>query len=116
MFSISPFKKLDVLHASLFLMFASERHHLVGHIDPVHLSHRADNNTSIPPSSFLSFSKWWESVELRTFTITGSVANIIVVERVRPDVIIGFREWLSRRLPIPVVTLFFGCAWLTLVR
>jgi Na+/H+ antiporter NhaD/arsenite permease-like protein len=49
-------------------------------------------------------------------TITGSVTNIIVVERARPDVIIGFREYFRVGFPITVVTLFFGWAWLTLVR
>jgi len=49
-------------------------------------------------------------------TITGSVANIIVVERARPDVTIGFRDSLRAGLPITVVTLLFGWAWLSWVR
>jgi Na+/H+ antiporter NhaD/arsenite permease-like protein len=49
-------------------------------------------------------------------TITGSVANIIVVERARPDVAIGFREYFRAGLPITVATLLFGWAWLSWVR
>jgi len=49
-------------------------------------------------------------------TITGSVANIIVVERARPEVVIGFREYFRVGFPITVATLIFGCAWLTWVR
>jgi Na+/H+ antiporter NhaD/arsenite permease-like protein len=49
-------------------------------------------------------------------TITGSVANIIVVERARPDVIIGFHEYFRAGLPVTVATLLFGWAWLTLVK
>src|SRR6186713_3753447 len=48
-------------------------------------------------------------------TITGSVANIIVVERA-PDVApIGFRDYLAVGVPVTVATLAFGSAWLWLV-
>src|SRR5439155_1683181 len=49
-------------------------------------------------------------------TITGSVANIIVVERARPDVTIGFREYFRAGFPVTLATLLFALAWLTLVR
>ena len=48
-------------------------------------------------------------------TITGSVANIIVVERARPDVHIGFREYFRVGLPLTVLTLTWGIIWLSLV-
>ena len=38
-------------------------------------------------------------------TITGSVANIIVVERARPEVAIGFREYFRAGLPVTLATL-----------
>jgi Na+/H+ antiporter NhaD/arsenite permease-like protein len=46
-------------------------------------------------------------------TITGSVANIIVVERARPEVRIGFREYFRLGLPLTAITLLWGIAWLT---
>lgn len=49
-------------------------------------------------------------------TITGSVANIIVVERARPEVAIGFREYFRAGLPVTVATLLFGWAWVSWVR
>jgi Na+/H+ antiporter NhaD/arsenite permease-like protein len=49
-------------------------------------------------------------------TITGSVANIIVVERARPAVHIGFRQYLRLGLPLTVLTLAAGIIWLSLVR
>jgi Na+/H+ antiporter NhaD/arsenite permease-like protein len=49
-------------------------------------------------------------------TITGSVANIIVVERARPDVTIGFYEYFRAGLPVTVATLLFGLLWLTLIQ
>lgn len=45
-------------------------------------------------------------------TITGSVANIIVVERARSEVTIGFRDYLRVGVPVTVATLLlgaFGC-------
>jgi Na+/H+ antiporter NhaD/arsenite permease-like protein len=46
-------------------------------------------------------------------TITGSVANIIVVERAAAEgVEIGFREYFRIGLPVTLATLAFGAAWL----
>jgi Na+/H+ antiporter NhaD/arsenite permease-like protein len=48
-------------------------------------------------------------------TITGSVANIIVVERARPEVRITFGQYLRAGVPITLVTLAFGWVWLAWV-
>jgi Na+/H+ antiporter NhaD/arsenite permease-like protein len=45
-------------------------------------------------------------------TITGSVANIIVVESAKPELEIGFRDYFRVGLPITVATLVVGWAWL----
>lgn len=45
-------------------------------------------------------------------TITGSVANIIVVEMAKPEVEIGFRDYFRVGLPITLATLLMGWAWL----
>jgi Na+/H+ antiporter NhaD/arsenite permease-like protein len=49
-------------------------------------------------------------------TITGSVANIIVVERARPEAEITFGQYLRVGVPVTVLTLGFGWIWLTWVR
>ena len=49
-------------------------------------------------------------------TITGSVANIIVVERARPEVDISFRDYFRVGLPVTVLTLGFGLLWLWFLR
>jgi Na+/H+ antiporter NhaD/arsenite permease-like protein len=49
-------------------------------------------------------------------TITGSVANIIVVETAKPDVHIGFGDYFRVGLPVTLVTILFGLLWLALVR
>jgi Na+/H+ antiporter NhaD/arsenite permease-like protein len=48
-------------------------------------------------------------------TITGSVANIIVVESAKPDTNIGFWDYFRVGFPITVLTLAFGWAWLAWV-
>jgi Na+/H+ antiporter NhaD/arsenite permease-like protein len=47
-------------------------------------------------------------------TITGSVANIIVVETAKPELHIGFRQYFKAGLPVTVGTLLIGWAWLQL--
>lgn len=46
-------------------------------------------------------------------TITGSVANIIVVETAKPQLEIGFWDYFKAGLPITVVTLLVGWAWIS---
>jgi Na+/H+ antiporter NhaD/arsenite permease-like protein len=45
-------------------------------------------------------------------TITGSIANIIVVERSKGEVHIGFWDYFRVGLPLTIVTLLFGWVWL----
>jgi Na+/H+ antiporter NhaD/arsenite permease-like protein len=48
-------------------------------------------------------------------TITGSVANIIVVESASPEIEIGFWDYFRVGLPITVTTLVVGSLWLAWV-
>jgi Na+/H+ antiporter NhaD/arsenite permease-like protein len=41
------------------------------------------------------------------------VANIIVVERARPEAEIGFRQYMVVGLPVTVATVAVGALWLT---
>lgn len=49
-------------------------------------------------------------------TITGSVANIIVVETAKNEAAIGFWEYFRVGLPITLLTLLLGAAWLMWTR
>jgi Na+/H+ antiporter NhaD/arsenite permease-like protein len=49
-------------------------------------------------------------------TVTGSVANIIVVERVRKEATITFLDYFRIGLPITLLTLLFGWLWLSWIR
>ena len=48
-------------------------------------------------------------------TITGSVANIIVVETAKPAMHIGFWQYFRAGLPITVGTMLLGWTWLRLI-
>ena len=48
-------------------------------------------------------------------TITGSVANLIVVETAQPELHIGFWDYFRVGLPITLATLLVGWAWLAWV-
>jgi Na+/H+ antiporter NhaD/arsenite permease-like protein len=49
-------------------------------------------------------------------TITGSVANLIVVERARDEVHIGFWDYSRVGIPVTLLTLLVGWAWLSVFR
>ena len=49
-------------------------------------------------------------------TITGSVANIIVVETAKKEVPIGFWDYFKVGAPITILTLLFGGMWLAWIR
>ncbi len=56
------------------------------------------------------------STQAGNLTITGSVANIIVAERARPEADLTFGEYFRAGLPVTLLTLFFGWFWLSWVR
>ncbi len=49
-------------------------------------------------------------------TITGSVANIIVVERARKEAAITFFDYFRIGLPVTALTLLLGWFWLSWIR
>lgn len=75
---------------------------------------------SVPPDFINSHTGWlilaMSSTLAGNLTITGSVANIIVVERAGPEVHIGFRDYFRVGLPVTLLTLGFGLLWLWWLR
>ena len=74
---------------------------------------------SLIPSFANPHTVWLALAMASTFagnlTITGSVANIIVVESARPEIEIGFWEYFRVGLPITLATLVVGSLWLAWV-
>ena len=46
-------------------------------------------------------------------TVTGSIANIIVIEKARPEIEITFKDYLRVGVPVTLATLAMGIAWLS---
>jgi Na+/H+ antiporter NhaD/arsenite permease-like protein len=46
-------------------------------------------------------------------TVTGSIANIIVIEKARPEVEITFKDYLRVGVPVTLATLAIGVPWLS---
>ena len=49
-------------------------------------------------------------------TTTGSIANIIIVERARKEAAITFFDYFRIGLPVTFLTLVFGLLWLSWIR
>ena len=49
-------------------------------------------------------------------TVTGSIANIIVIEKSRPEVEITFKDYLRVGVPVTLATLTVGVLWLRFIR
>jgi Na+/H+ antiporter NhaD/arsenite permease-like protein len=47
-------------------------------------------------------------------TVTGSIANMIVIEQARGEVVVPFREYLRIGVPLTIVTIIVGAIWLWL--
>jgi Na+/H+ antiporter NhaD/arsenite permease-like protein len=47
-------------------------------------------------------------------TVTGSIANIIVIEKARPTVEISFKDYLRVGVPVTIATMVMGILWLTI--
>jgi Na+/H+ antiporter NhaD/arsenite permease-like protein len=50
------------------------------------------------------------------FTILASVANLIVVEKAKPGVVISFGDYFRAGAPLTLITLAGGAAWLMAMR
>jgi Na+/H+ antiporter NhaD/arsenite permease-like protein len=48
-------------------------------------------------------------------TVTGSIANIIVIERARPEAGISFTQYARIGVPVTIATLALGWLWLAII-
>ncbi|MBZ5655651.1 MAG: anion transporter [Acidobacteriia bacterium] len=104
----------NLQHAASFTVVTAALSNLLSNVPAVMLLKSLIPGFAAPHRAWLILAM--ASTLSGNLTITGSVANIIVVERARPDVVIGFREYFRAGLPITLATLFFGWAWLSWVR
>jgi Na+/H+ antiporter NhaD/arsenite permease-like protein len=103
----------NVQHLSVFTAVVALLSNVVSNVPAVMLLKSVIPGFSNPHTAWLALSM--ASTLAGNLTITGSVANIIVVETAKKEVPIGFWEYFKVGAPITVLTLFFGWIWLVWV-
>ena len=104
----------NLQNAAVFTIAAAAFSNLVSNVPAVMLLKSLVPGFTNPHTGWLVLAM--ASTLAGNLTITGSVANIIVVERARPEAEIGFREYLAVGAPITLLTLAFGSLWLWWIR
>ena len=97
----------------VFVIAVTVLSNIVSNVPAVMLLKSLVANFANPHTAWLALAM--ASTLAGNLTITGSVANIIVVEAARPDIEISFWEYFRAGAPITIVTLLVGWAWLTFI-
>jgi Na+/H+ antiporter NhaD/arsenite permease-like protein len=112
---LQPVAMWDLHTIAVFVPLTALVSNLVSNVPAVMLLRALVVDFPDPHSGWLALAM--ASTLAGNLTITGSVANIIVVERAGAEgVHIGFREYLRIGLPVTVATLVWGLAWLWISR
>lgn len=106
-------RHLNVQNTVVFTVVVSLLSNLVSNVPAVMLLRPVMSQFHDPHAAWLLLST--ASTLAGNLTITGSVANIIVVEKARSAVHISFKDYLRVGTPITLLTLLFGVAWLHFV-
>ena len=110
---LEPVAHWDLHRFAIFVPVTAVLSNLVSNVPAVMLLRTVVGSFPDPHAGWLALAM--ASTLAGNLTITGSVANIIVVERAAAEgVEVGFRDYFRIGLPVTLVTLAFGCAWLWL--
>jgi Na+/H+ antiporter NhaD/arsenite permease-like protein len=96
-----------------FLLTVSALSNLLSNVPAVMLLKSLIPGFAHPREAWLALAM--SSTLAGNLTITGSVANIIVVERARPQIEISFGDYFRAGLPLTLATLLLGWGWLAWV-
>ncbi len=108
---LQPIAMWDLHRIPIFVAVTATLSNIVSNVPAVMLLRTLVVSFPDPHASWLVLSM--ASTLAGNLTITGSVANIIVVERAAAEgVPIGFGEYFRVGLPVTVATLVFGSVWL----
>ncbi len=107
-------ERFNLQHLSVFTWVTAILSNLVSNVPAVMLLKSLVARFANPHTAWLTLAM--ASTLAGNLTITGSVANIIVVERARKEVAIGFFDYFRIGLPVTLLTLLFGWFWLSWIR
>jgi Na+/H+ antiporter NhaD/arsenite permease-like protein len=104
----------NLQHTAVFTVVVALLSNIVSNVPAVMLVKSLVPGFANPHASWLILAM--ASTLAGNLTITGSVANIIVVETAKGEVPIRFWDYFRAGLPITILTLVLGTLWLALAR
>jgi len=104
----------NLQHLASFVLTVTVLSNIVSNVPAVMLLKSLIPGFANPRTAWLALAM--ASTLAGNLTITGSVANIIVVESASPEIEIGFWDYFRVGLPITISTLLAGSLWLAFVR
>jgi len=104
-------QRFDLQNSAIFTLVTAIFSNLVSNVPAVMLLKSLVSHFANPHSAWLMLAM--ASTLAGNLTITGSVANIIVVERARKEAPITFFDYFRVGLPVTLLTLLFGWLWLS---
>jgi Na+/H+ antiporter NhaD/arsenite permease-like protein len=107
-------ERLNLQHVGVFTLVTACLSNVVSNVPAVMLLKSLVPRFANPHTGWLALSM--ASTLAGNLTITGSVANIIVVERARKEAKITFGDYFRVGLPVTVLTMVFGYLWLSWVK
>jgi Na+/H+ antiporter NhaD/arsenite permease-like protein len=108
---ITPLSQWGLQHLPVLVGATAVLSNIVSNVPAVMLLRSAIPGLPDPHVGWLALAM--ASTLAGNLTITGSVANIIVVESAAAEgVAVGFRDYVQVGLPLTLITLLIGSTWL----
>jgi len=107
-------ERFNLQHLGVFTLVTAILSNLVSNVPAVMLLKSLVSQFADTHSAWLILAM--ASTLAGNLTITGSVANIIVVERAPKEAVITFFDYFRIGLPVTLLTLLFGWLWLSWIR
>jgi Na+/H+ antiporter NhaD/arsenite permease-like protein len=104
-------ERFNLQHLGVFTLVTAILSNMVSNVPAVMLLKSLVARFANPHSAWLTLAM--ASTLAGNLTITGSVANIIVVERARKEAAISFLDYFRIGLPVTLLTLLFGWLWIS---
>jgi len=107
-------ERFNLQHLGVFTLVTAVLSNLVSNVPAVMLLKSLVTQFADTHSAWLTLAM--ASTLAGNLTITGSVANIIVVERAQKEAVITFLDYFRIGLPVTLLTLLVGWLWLSWIR
>ena len=107
-------ERFNLQHLGVFTLVTAILSNIVSNVPAVMLLKSLVSQFADTHSAWLTLAM--ASTLAGNLTITGSVANIIVVERAQKEAVITFFDYFRIGLPVTLLTLLFGWLWLSWIR